>query len=46
MFKIRYEISGKIVYFGDYWDCKETMRLVYEDDENYYIEDPNGYAVA
>jgi hypothetical protein len=33
------EREGRIVYVGDYWDCKEYLRIFLEDDcDNYTIE--------
>ena len=46
MYKIIYEPSGRVAYSGDYWDCKEHLRIFLEDDEDFYIEDPDGNAVA
>lgn len=46
MYKVRCEVTGRVVFSGDYWDCKEFCRVQLEDDEDFFIEDPKGYAIA
>lgn len=30
------EETGHVVYTGDYWDCKEHLRILIEDDYDHY----------
>lgn len=31
------EDTGDVVYTGDYWDCKEHLRIFLEDDHDRYF---------